>query len=181
MLKRKMIHRVMDIQSGFKNQIMKKSYLSMLIILMLSCGEQDPKSDKTERKVVMPVWLAGTWQVSGSEQLFERWEVRSDSLLTGNGFHVEGQDTTFFEFLKIRQFKDSLCYIATVTGQNNGNPVFFRFSQHSDSAFICENQKHDYPQRIEYRRINRNNTQAIISGITGGEEKKFEISFIRKE
>ncbi len=62
---------------------------------------------------------------------------------------MKGPDTTFVEVLKIVIERGVLHYVADVPGNNK--PVYFQITSVGEGTFVCENPKHDFPKRIEYR------------------------------
>lgn len=157
-----------------------KYFLPFMLIFFLACSGPKTNTEKTEQSSIFPIWLAGNWQVSTDRSLHEKWIVKSDSSMTGQGFHLGSGDTTFFEFLEIRQFADSLCYIATVPGQNEGEPIYFSFAETDSSGFTCKNPKHDFPQEIAYRKISPDSIAVSISGMENGEVRTIDLNMAKK-
>jgi hypothetical protein len=63
-----------------------------------------------------------------------------------------------------------LIYSPTVKGQNNDESVDFKLSSESENTFVFENPKHDYPQKIVYKKVNENSLVATISGMQQGKQ-----------
>lgn len=102
-------------------------------------------------------WLLGRWARTGNNeqrQSFEVWQRTSPNTITGFGYTLKNGDTTFSEKLEITERDGQLFYIADVSG--NSELVFFKFTQLSDTLFVCENQFHDFPKNIAYRRDSEN-------------------------
>ncbi len=102
-------------------------------------------------------WLLGRWARSGnneSRQSFETWERVSADKFIGFGYTLKNGDTTFTEKLEIVEKNGELFYVADVS--HNSDLVFFRFTQLSDTLFVCENPYHDFPKNIAYRRDGEN-------------------------
>ncbi|MCF8371803.1 MAG: DUF6265 family protein [Bacteroidales bacterium] len=161
---------------------MKSTYLlNFVLIFLFACSWSSPKSKEIDQSPNIPTWLEGTWQASRDTSLLEQWTVQSDSIITGQGFHVSSEDTTFFEFLEIRQFPDSLCYIATVPGQNEGKSIYFRMIEIDSLGFTCQNPKHDFPKKLVYKLAGTDSMLVSISGIENSEDRKMEFSMVRKK
>ncbi len=109
-------------------------------------------------------WLAGKWErlnTRPGRTAFEVWE-KKDWGYTGMGYTLQGIDTVFVERLSIRSRDGELWYVADVS--QNVEPTWFKFTETSESGFVCENPDHDFPKRIEYIMGDGDNMQAIISG-----------------
>lgn len=161
---------------------MKSTYLVFfMLIFLLGCTGNQAKDHQKNQSAKIPTWLEGIWQVSTDISLHEQWAVQSDSSMTGQGFHVGDGDTTVFEFLEIRQFADSLCYIATVPGQNEGKSIYFKMIEVDSLGFTCQNPKHDFPQELIYKMAGSDSMLVSISGIENGEEQEMELLMVREK
>ena len=109
------------------------------LILFLSCINKKQKLNK-------PSFLIGNWiQVNRLDSLktYETWTKD----FSGIGLTLKGKDTTFFEKMKIVEKNDTL--FLKVSGVND-KPTFFKFTSLTDSSFVCENPKNDFPKKIKY-------------------------------
>lgn len=116
-------------------------------------------------------WLEGSWSrkdMKPGKRAFERWEQTAEGEYTGLGITMQGGDTTFVEKLRIIIKDDAIYYEADVP--ENQQPVSFKFTKLTGSAFECENPSHDFPKKISYSLTGRLLT-ARISG--NGQEIKF--------
>lgn len=94
--------------------------------------------------------LEGLWIVEPSQHpLYEYWELINDGQLKGFGFSLINHDTLISEKLKIINEKSDYYYVAEVTNQNKGNPVYFKLVP-NDKMLVFENNEHDFPNRIIY-------------------------------
>lgn len=122
-------------------------------------------------------WLLGRWARTGNNeqrQSFEVWERKGPDKLVGLGYTLKNGDTTFSEKLEIVERDGQLFYIADVS--ENSDLVFFKFTQLSDTLFVCENQFHDFPKNIAYRRDGDNLYAQIWD-----EKNRIDFSFKRME
>ena len=118
---------------------MKYFLLFFSFTLFLSCDFDKPKTKK-------PSFLIGNWiQVNRLDSLktYETWTKD----FSGIGLTLKGIDTTFFEKMKIVEKNDTL--FLKVSGVND-TPTFFKFTSLTDSSFVCENPKNDFPKKIKY-------------------------------
>jgi hypothetical protein len=54
----------------------------------------------------------------------------------------------------------------------NENPTLFKFTQQTDSSFICENKLNDFPSKINYFLKNKK-----LNAIISNKETKIEFVF----
>lgn len=150
----------------------KTIFLSTIIIIcFVSC--KNNTSHKKFDKLDKMNWLLGHWEQKLPDgTLIENWEIANDSTFTGQSYFINSKDTVHFESIKLVQKEEQLIYIATVLGQNNDEPVNFKQTTDAENVFTFENLKHDYPQKIVYKKINDINLIATISGKQLGKESQ---------
>ena len=149
----------------------------IVMILLFSCQK---KSNKKFEKLERMNWLVGHWEQKLPDgTLLENWQVKNDSTLTGQSFFVNLKDTVHFENIILTQKANQLIYIAIVEGQNNDEPVNFKQTTDIKNIFIFENPKHDYPQKIIYKKVTKNNLIVTISGKQ--DNKKCQESYSMKK
>ena len=125
-------------------------------------------------------WLIGEWQNNTSEgNVTEVWEKENDSTFVGKSYFVIGKDTVSSESISLQQNGKDLFYIPTVKGQNNEQPVKFTLTFSTDTQFVFENTKHDFPQKISYTQITNDAIQAEISGKIDGKQNSQKFSMTR--
>ena len=109
----------------------------------------------------------GDWiRVNDKEGAFtyETW----NSNLKGLGYTLKEKDTTFKETLSIVTIKDTL--FLKVKGVNE-NPTLFKFTQQTNTSFVCENKKNEFPKMIKYY-LENDQLKAIVAA------DEFKIEFI---
>lgn len=74
---------------------------------------------------------------------YESWKKDG----TGIGYTLNKKDTVFMELLTIENINDTL--FLKVTGVNE-SPTLFKFTTLTDSLFICENDRNEFPKKIKY-------------------------------
>lgn len=110
-------------------------------------------------------WLVGAWENKSPEGHFsELWNKADDGTLIGKSYFIVNKDTLFSESIELAQKDDAVFYSATVKGQNNNQPVAFKLTSNKPGELVFENPKHDYPQKIVYKKVNDDSLVAIISG-----------------
>jgi hypothetical protein len=101
--------------------------------------------------------------------LSETWKKENDSTFSGKSyFIVNSKDTVHSETIILTQLNDELIYSPTVKGQNDDKPIDFIMTSDSENNFVFENPKHDYPQKIVYKKATENSLVATISGMQQG-------------
>ena len=153
--------------TGFK--LLIAFICSASLLMFISCQN---KSEKKFDKLEKMNWLLGNWENEMPEGvLTETWTKENDSTFSGTTyFIINKKDTVHSEAIILKQLNDELIYRPTVKGQNNDEPVDFKLSSESENSFSFENPKHDYPQKIVYKKVNETNLVATISGMQQGKQ-----------
>jgi hypothetical protein len=124
-------------------------------------------------------WLEGTWKQEGKD-VYEQWEVVSDSLIRGGSFYKDGNDYKRGENIQFLLQDSSFHYIPIVFGQNNNQPVDFKLTSFTSNSFIAENPAHDFPQTINYTLTEANRLHVYIEGNVDGKTKRLDFLFVRE-
>ena len=97
-------------------------------------------------------WIEGTWMRTNNKRGqsgTERWQRISPTEFFGTGTAMKEKDTVFVEKLRILIRENTIFYVSDVP--ENPNPVFFKLTEITAYGFVCENPKHDFPKKIEYK------------------------------
>lgn len=116
---------------------MKNYFLLLFAIALFSCK----KAQKPQ-----PNWLVGKWErvnEKPGKSTFDFWNKD----LTAIGFTLKESDTIFKEIMSIVTIKDTLHL--KVEGVNE-KPTLFKFTQQTDTSFVCENKENEFPKKIYY-------------------------------
>lgn len=124
-------------------------------------------------------WLEGTWKQEGND-VYEQWEVVSDSLIRGAGFYKDGSDYKRGESIQFLLKDSSFHYIPIVFGKNHNQPIDFKVTSFTSSSFIAENPMHDFPQTINYTLTEANRLHVYVEGNTEGKPKRIDFFFVRE-
>ena len=130
---------------------MRAVYLFLSILVLSSCSNESLKPKK-------PDFLIGNWKRLNDKpehQTFETWNTN----FTGLGYTMKGKETTFSEQLSIITLNDTLHL--KVIGVNE-KPTLFKFTNQTDTSFVCENPNNEFPKKITYLK-DGNQLKAIIS------------------
>lgn len=115
---------------------MKKIIILIFLFGLISCSSEVKK----------PEFLIGNWIRTNDKPNQKTYEIWQKDF-TGLGFTLQDKDTVFREKLAVISKNDSL--FLSVTGVNE-NPTLFYFTQQTDSSFVCENPKNEFPKKIVY-------------------------------
>lgn len=144
-------------------KVIKPFILIGSLFVMASCQDKStPKYDKLEKMN----WLVGQWENKTPDGLLtETWTKENDSTFSGKAYYIKNEkDTVHSESIILTQSKEDLIYRPTVKGQNNDEPVDFKLTSEVENSFTFEKPKHDYPQKITYKKVNNKSLVASISG-----------------
>lgn len=148
---------------------MKARSFFIITWLIISLGWTAQEANKIKKAE----WLIGIWKNKTPRgSIFESWTKVNENEFSGKSYVIKNEDIFTLETIKLVQEKDSLHYIPTVENQNNKLPVRFALKSISDTEMIFENQKHDFPQIISYRKVTEDSLVAEISGIKGGQTRR---------
>ena len=147
------------------------SLLSCCCIVVLAARAQSPGN---------PDWIKGEWKLNlrNNKTLMESWTKAGDSLYIGESKMVAADgSTTPQETIRLQMKSDGWHYQPTAFGQNENQEVDFKVIFISGSEFIAENPTHDFPQRIQYRRIGER-LYASIEGKNGEKYGKINFDYV---
>jgi hypothetical protein len=123
--------------------------------------------------------LEGSWEMkTGKGYIQEKWVRVNDSTFEGKNYSINRGVVILEERMKIVQNNEGIFFIATVTYQNKGLPVYFKLVSIKNGEFIFENKEHDFPQQVMYR-AKDDKLFAFVSGNTEKGFKKIDFSFYR--
>ena len=122
-------------------------------------------------------WMSGCWmQVRPDGFVEEHWTKPAGGTLLGMSRTVKAGRTSEYEFLQIRDVDGRLAYVAKPSGQAEDT---FPLKSMTDAQVVFEDPKHDFPQRIIYRRNGDGSLTARIEGETGGKVKGMDFPYQR--
>jgi hypothetical protein len=158
---------------------MKSTLIIAISLLLISCQN---KAEREFEKLEKMNWLIGQWENKTPEgYLTETWTKDNDSTFSGKSyFIVKEKDTVHFESIVLMQVNDDLIYQPIVKGQNEDQPVDFKLTSETENSFSFENPKHDYPQKITYKKNNDKSLTATISGVQQGKQSSESYPMTKK-
>jgi hypothetical protein len=163
-----------------------KLYLSLLPIAAAAlCAFVLPSSPRTEdppaRAATLAdlAWLEGGWTTrGGTVTTEEHWIAPKAKSMLGVGRAVRGDQTLFFEFLRLEERADGIYYVAH---PNAGKSTEFNLASWSATEFRFENPAHDFPRTIRYTRRADGTLVAHLEGVEGGAPAAEDIVYSRIE
>ncbi|MFN7134261.1 MAG: DUF6265 family protein, partial [Myxococcales bacterium] len=109
-------------------------------------------------------WLAGTWQGETADGLMEeQWLPPRGGTMLATSRITSGDKTVFVEFVRLLERGGEVFYAVSI-GERTTE---FRLVKLEGESAVFENPKHDFPQRILYRRKG-NTLLARIEGTRDG-------------
>ena len=131
--------------------------LICLFSFLLACSET--KMEKTD-------FLVGTWKMEGKD-LYEVWEKNENNEFTGYSYELQKNKKTITETLSLKRIDDRIVYEATVSNQNEGKTIQFVLNTEVKTYFSFENDQHDFPKKIQYKKISNDEIQVRVLGDEG--------------
>ncbi len=120
-------------------------------------------------------WITGRWKNSQTGD-YEVWKYTDDkSSLTGYAvsYNEEKNDSTLTEQLQIVEREGQYIFIAHPSSSDT--PTEFSIISATDKNFVSYNPDHDFPQRVEYHRMDENRLGAVIKD----NKKSMKFLFVR--
>jgi hypothetical protein len=112
-------------------------------------------------------FLTGTWRhEKGGTVTEETWIEPKAGATFGVGRTLRGDQTVFFEFLRIEQRGNDTFYNARPRGRP---PTEHKMIAFDAGVVTFENPAHDFPQRIVYRQVDADTIDARIEGRQNGQ------------
>lgn len=152
--------------------------------LFIACNSSNEKRDdfQSRQNVTIFSWLNGQWAMSEKEgTITEEWKSVNDSLMEGKSDFVKGDSVIPFETIRIFRKDTVFYYEVKAAGQNNEQPVVFKFTSFSDTGFVAENPQHDFPKRISYTLVNKDSIHAFVDGGAAMPGKRSDFYYSRKK
>ncbi len=128
-----------------------------MLCLLLSCSEN---------KLLRVDFIIGTWKMEGKEQ-YEYWELSNSKELMGYSYQVKDNQKIITETLSIKILDNTIIFEATVPDQNEGKTIPFTLNNEIKDYLSFENIDHDFPKKIQYKRINENEIEVTVLGDEG--------------
>lgn len=124
--------------------------------------------------------LSGTWTMTTKKGnlMAEVWYKKDENTMKGKSYMVKGADTTVLETVDWVREGDRMFYIPVTAGQNEEKPVRFTLTSCNGNVYTFENSAHDFPKRIVYDFISKEELHAYIDD---GTDKKRQHYHYKKQ
>jgi hypothetical protein len=122
-------------------------------------------------------WLLGSWIADGGKRIVtETWTEAGPTTFEGEGLTRDPTNGSVVdgEALRLVAMGDGVFYVAKVA--HNDYPVAFRLTTCETGRLVFENPGHDFPRRLEYRRVNDDRIEVQVSD---GAARGFRLDFRR--
>jgi hypothetical protein len=152
------------------------SLVLTLLLLSVAAAENHPTSEPPTMDLFS--FLAGHWVSEADGKVNEEmWLAPKAGLMVGTNREVNGE-SAFFEFIRIEWRDGKPVYVAQPLGRP---PTEFPATSFSDADALFENEAHDFPKSITYRRTGPETLEAVAWGIEDGKEKTLKYSWTLKK
>lgn len=150
-------------------------------LCFVSCQPVNHHNPKEKDKFSQISWLLGRWEMHTSQGLImEEWTRPTVTQWQGTSYLIKPSgDTAFSEHIRLSNDDDTLHYLPVVQGQNEGKAVDFAEKSISDTEVTFENLRHDFPQRIIYKKLSDTAMVATIEGNQNGQLRREEFRYVR--
>ncbi|MFN0085353.1 MAG: DUF6265 family protein [Blastocatellia bacterium] len=125
-------------------------------------------------------WLLGTWKhETANSTVYESWRKLSDRTFEGESWRVAKatQQRVFGEALLLADLGGEIFYLPKVA--ENPYPVAFKLTLGNAGEAVFENPKHDFPQKIHYKRNADGSVTALVEGAMNGQQRRLEFHYAK--
>lgn len=110
-------------------------------------------------------WLTGCWTLlDAAPGSGEQWMAPAGGMMLGMSRTVRDGRPTQFEFMQIRT--DAEHELVLIAQPGGAAPTVFPLKAQQDGVLLFEQPAHDFPQRVQYRRLSEDRVSARIDGDT---------------
>ena len=124
-------------------------------------------------------FIAGCWTLTrpNGAKIEEQWLAPAGGAMLGMSRTVRDGKLRDYEFMRILPAADGkLQFVAIPSGQAEGA---FPMKEIGDNTVTFENPRHDFPQRILYRLVDKDTLVARIEGSVGGQARSADFPYRR--
>ncbi len=131
-------------------------------------------------------WLTGCWggEMKSGSKYEECWTSPSASFMQGSGRMSKGEKILMREHLTIEvEGEEVVMYVLNYGAKLKAEqePTPFKLTKSSKTELVFENPKHDYPQRIIYKKDANGDIMAFIEMLDGTKPMKFPMNNLMKK
>ena len=144
----------------------------VFLLAFFSCGEKADNAGEFDLKKLEGDWLF----MHESTQEMAQWRGDGNGGLTGTGYVLDENDTTFIEFLQIRKTSSGLVYTASASRTDTLDRVPYALINETTEKLEFFNANYGFPQKVVFDLPNDSTLYFYIEGPQ--EQKKVRINFI---
>ena len=145
--------------------------------LLMSCGSTMIMVNK---KPIEVEWIVGVWKQKDKEA-YEKWVKISDKEYKGLAYNLDSGYATITETMRIFSKVKEDWYFEAILKENKNVPVLFKWMPDPVITLKFVNEKHDFPQIVEYKREAFDVMSASISNMAGDKRMVFDYSRYKTE
>lgn len=146
-------------------------YFSSIIIVMSSCYRPTGSQSIQDLKQ-----LEGNWKSYKGVVFNENWIRESENIFKGVGFSLNENDTSFYENLSIKMYKDTIYYSVIL---ESGRVTNFKLTMAKKHKWTFVNPDNEFPSIINYEIENDTLLNISISNIRGNKEQFFWLKKVK--
>jgi hypothetical protein len=154
-------------------------YLLVVVLLLQACGSGTQADDQREKFDLGR--LAGRWEFQDNRTKIEEWTLSGKDELSGRGFVLSETDTSFIEFLNIREEDGVLKYFARTSGDASAEVVPFTLSFQNATRIEFVNESLDFPKKIGYEVVSEDKIESYIEGPRDGQTVRIVFDYEKKK
>jgi Domain of unknown function (DUF6265) len=153
----------------------------LTIVIIFLCGSISAAAQTY--KLSDGKWLLGNWQAARRNgTVTESWQQQNDSTFAATSWRANAAgEKKLLEEILLSERNGRLYYTPTAMGQNNNQPVIFEITAFTKDGFVAENEAHDFPKRITYKKISVDSLYACVDGGAANAAQKIEFNYTRQK
>ena len=144
----------------------------ILSFMLSSCGGS---SVLVNKKPINVDWIVGKWKQKDAE-FYEKWIKISDTEYKGVGYDLTTGTANIQETMRIFSSGKNQWFFEATLSENKNVPVLFRWVPDPVITLKFVNEKHDFPQLIQYKLEAFDIMSASISTMSGEKKVVFDYS-----
>ncbi len=120
--------------------------------------------------------MEGKWQ-GQADYIIEEWVVVDDHTCTATVKNMDSNPPIINERIEVKYADGVLTYTGILYDRSQELSIIFSL-QHQDNGYVrFENMAHEFPQNIEYWRLDEKTARARISGEQNGKTRKQDFRY----
>ncbi len=147
-------------------------FIFLPVLLFYSCGSA-PKM--VNKKPIELDWICGKWKQKDAD-IYEKWVKLSDREYSGLSYDMNAGYATIKEKMRIFTTDGVAWQFEAIIKENNNIPILFKWIPDPVITLKFVNEKHDFPQIIQYKKEAFDVMSAQISNLAGDKKMIFDYS-----